>query len=262
MPNANALLRLYLTKAVRWSLNSVHTLRRLCERVSLPIDASTSVLDPSPSTVTAPICDRTRLLEWLLNIPWQKLTTRLSIEIIEHICTLSADLVLNSRYRQNIRTEQKSSQNREEACVITFVPHRDIHSTDLPQLCHASLTFKVELSMNSKGKRVKRDSEVSPNTGSPISYIQEVFNFLKKRMNDVIQEEGFNDENKNTFYVVLMKLAFLARLLSTLKQLGILTTEDTVGCPLIDAIEKQLKNSFEVLTKIDWARYEIAFGFY
>lgn len=261
MPNANALLRLYLTKTIRWSLNSVHTLRRLCECISLPIDASTSVLDPSPSTVTTPICDRTRLLEWLLNVPWQKLTTRLSVEIIEHICTLSVDLVLNSRYRQNIRTEQKSLQNREEVCVKAFMSHQDIHSTDLPQLCHASLTFKVELSMNSKDKHVKRDSGILSNTGSPVTYIQEVFNFLKKRMHDVIQEEGFNDENKSTFYVVLMKLAFLARLLSTLKQLGILTTEDTISCPLIDAMEKQLKSSFEILTKIDWARCEIAFGF-
>lgn len=207
--------------------------------------------------ITAPICDRTRLLEWLLNIPWQKLASRLFIEAIEDICTLSVNFVLSSRYRQNIRTEQKSSQSREKAHMITFVPHRDIHSTDLPQLCHASLTFKVELSVSSKDERVVRDSRMVSDTGSPVSYVQEVLNFLRKQMHDVIQEEGDNDENKTTFevHVVLIKLAFVARLLSALKQLGILATEDTIDyCLLIDVMEKQLKSSFEVLTKIDWTR--------
>lgn len=79
-------------------------------------------------------------------------------------------------------------------------------------------------------------------------------------MHNIIQEDSFND-GKNTFevYVVLVKLAFVARLLSALKQLGIFTTKDTIGyCSLIDAMEKQLKSSFEILTKIDWARCEIA----
>lgn len=239
----------------------MHTLRRLCERVSLPVDATTSVLDPSPTTLTAPICDRTRLLEWLLNMPWQKLATRLSIKTLEDICTLSVNLVLSSRYRQNTRMDQKSLQSSENTRVISFVPHQDIHSTDLPQLCHASLTFKVELSVSSKDKRIERDSRVAPDTGSSVSYIHEVFNFLKRRMHEVIQEDGFNEENKNTFEVyinLLMKLAFLARLLSALKQQRILITKDTVGyCSLTDAMEKQLENSFEILAKIDWARCEI-----
>ncbi|XP_024884976.1 serine-protein kinase ATM [Temnothorax curvispinosus] len=255
IPNANALLRLYLTKTIRWSPNSVHTLRQLCERVSLPVDATTSVLDSSPMTMTAPICDRTRLLEWLLNMPWQKLAARLSIETIEDICELSVNLVLSSRYRQNIRTEQKFSQSREKTRVISFVPQQDIHSTDLPQLCHASLTFKVTLSASSKNKHVEQDSGVVLDTGSPVSYIHEVLNFLKRRIHDVIQE----NENKNIseVHVILMKLAFLTRLLSALKQLGILTTKDAVGYySLIDAMEKQLKTSFEMLTKIDWARYK------
>ncbi|KYQ49759.1 Serine-protein kinase ATM, partial [Trachymyrmex zeteki] len=260
LPNANALLRLYLTKAIRWSPNSVHTLRRLCERVSLPVDATTSVLDLSPSMMMAPICDRTRLLEWLLNIPdhtWQKLATRLSIETVEDICALSVNLVLKSRYKQNIKTEQKSLQNHEKARVIAFVPHQDIHSTELPQLCHASLTFKIALSVNSQSKLVEQDSGMMPDTGNPVSYIQEVFNFLMKQMHKIIQEDGSNDENRNVreIYVVLMKLTFLARLLSILKQQNIFTTEDIDGyCPLIDAMEKQLNDSYKVLTKIDWNR--------
>ncbi|KYM98451.1 Serine-protein kinase ATM [Cyphomyrmex costatus] len=259
LPNANALLRLYLTKAIRWSPNSVHTLRHLCERVSLLVDATTSVLDSSPSMMT-PICDRTRLLEWLLNIPhhtWQKLATRLSVETIEDICALSVNLVLKSRYRQNTKTEQKSLQNHEKVRVITFVPHRDIHSTELLQLCHASLTFKIALSMYSKSKFVERNSGVMSNTENPVSYVQEVFNFLIKQMHNIIQEEDCNDENKDTceVYVVLMKLMFLARLLSILKQQNIFTTKDIAGyCPLIDAMEKQLNDSYAVLTKIDWTR--------
>lgn len=115
--------------------------------------------------------------------------------------------------------------------------------------------------MNSKDKRdIERDSRMVSDTGSAVSYIHEVFNFLIRRMDDIIQEDGFNDENKNTFdvYIVLIKLAFLARLLSALKQLRILTAKDTIGYfSLIDTMEKQLKSSFEVLTKIDWARSEI-----
>ncbi|EGI58185.1 Serine-protein kinase ATM, partial [Acromyrmex echinatior] len=260
LPNANALLRLYLTKAIRWSPNSVHTLRRLCERVSLPVDATTSVLDSSPSMMMAPICDRTRLLEWLLNIPdhtWQKLVMRLSIEVVEDICELSVNLILKSRYRQNIKTEQKSLQNHEKARVITFVPHQDIQSTELPQLCHAFLTFKIALSVNSKNKLIEQDSGMIPDTRNPVSYVQEVFNFLMKQMHKIIQEDGSNDENRNTreIYVVLMKFTFLARLLSILKQQNIFTTKDIAGyCPLIDAMEKQLNDSYEVLTKIDWTR--------
>lgn len=146
-----------------------------------------------------------------------------------------------------------SLQSREEARVITFEPHRDVHSTNLPRLCHASLTFKVELSVSSKSKRVERGSGVVSGSGSPVSYVQEVLNFLKKRLHDILQEKGFSDENKNTVevYIVLMKLALMARLLSALKQLGILATNTVSCCPLMDAMEKQLNSSFEVLAKID-----------
>ncbi|XP_070172770.1 serine-protein kinase ATM [Polyergus mexicanus] len=253
MPNANALLRLYLTKTIRWSPNSVCTLRRLCECVSLPQDAFTSVLDPSPSATTAPICDRTRLLEWLLNVSWQKLVMRLSDKTIENICTLLVDLVLSSRCRQNVRKPLRKPEKSREP---VFVSHQDIYSTDLPRLCHASLTFEVEFSARSKDERDERDFRLMATDGTPVSYVQEVFNFLKKRLHDILQGEDSSDETKNTIevHVVLMKVAFLARLLSSLKQLGIIVKEDTVDS-LLGVMEKHLKNSFEVLARIDWSRY-------
>lgn len=254
MSNANALLRLYLTKAVRWSPNSVCTLRWLCERISLPEDALTSVLDPSPSTTIAPICDRTRLLEWLLNVPWQKLMTRLSDKIIEDVCALLVNLVLSSRCRQNIR---KSSRKREESRESTFLSRQDIYSTDLLQFCYAFLTFKIELSVKSKNERDEEDFKPVSADGSPVFCVQEVFNFLKKCLHDIFQAEDSNDEAKNTveIHIVLIKIAFLARSLSSLKHVGIISRMDSVD-PLIDAMKKHLKNSFEVLTKIDWARCE------
>ncbi|KAL6424274.1 hypothetical protein ACFW04_009833 [Cataglyphis niger] len=251
MPNANALLRLYLTKTIRWSPNSVCTLRWLCERVSLPQNAFTTILNPSPST--APICDRTRLLEWLLNVSWQKLMMRLSDKTIENICTLLVDLVLSSRCRQNVR---KPSQKCEKSREPIFVSHQDICSTDLPRLCHASLKFEIEFSAKSKDERDERDFRLVATDGSPVSYVQEAFNFLKKQLYDILQDEDSNDETKNTIeiQVVLMKVAFLARSLSSLKQLGIIAKEDTID-PLFDIMEKHLKNSFEILAKIDWSRY-------
>lgn len=254
MSNVNALLRLYLTKAIRWSPNSVCTLRWLCERISLPEDAFTSVLDPSPSTTIAPICDRMRLLEWLLNVPWQKLVTRLSDKTIENVCALLIDLVLSSRCRQNVR---KSSRKREESREPVFESHQNIYSTDLLQFCYASLTFTIELSAKSKDERNEEDFKLVTTDGNSVFCVQEVFNFLKKCLYDIFQSEDSNDVTKNTveIHITLMKIAFLARLLSSLKHLGIITKMDTVD-PLIDAMEKHLKNSFEVLAKVDWSRCE------
>lgn len=252
MSNANALLRLYLTKAIRWSPNSVCTLRWLCEHISLPEDAFTSVLDPSPSTTIAPICDRTRLLEWLLNVPWQKLMTRFSDKIIENICALLVNLVLSSRCRQNVR---KFSRKREESRQPIFVSYQDI-STDLLQFCYASLTFKVELSVRSKDECNEEDFKLMSTNGNPVFCVQEVFNFLKKCLHDIFQGEDFNDEAKNTIeiHIALLKIAFLARSLSSVKHMDIAKI-DTVD-PLIGTMKKHLKNSFEVLTKINWNRCE------
>ncbi|XP_019882077.2 serine-protein kinase ATM isoform X2 [Camponotus floridanus] len=259
MSNANALLRLYLTKAIRWSPNSICTLRWLCERISLPEDAFTSVLDPSPSTTIAPICDRTRLLEWLLNVPWQKLMTRSSDKIIEDVCALLVNLVLSSRCRQNIR---KSSRKREESRESIFVSHQDIYSTDLLQFCYASLTFKIELSVRLKDECDEENFKPVTTDGSPVFCVQEVFNFLKKCLYDIFQGEDSNDETKNTveIHITLMKIAFLARSLSSLKHMGIIAKMDSVD-PLIDTMEKHLKNSFEVLTKIDWGRYACKYAY-
>ncbi|XP_012222718.1 serine-protein kinase ATM isoform X2 [Linepithema humile] len=253
MPNANALLRLYLTKTIRWSMNSVRTLRQLCERVSLPEDASASVLDPSPTTTTAPICDRTRLLEWLLSAPWQKLATRPFVEIteiVEDICALLVDLVLSCRCRQNVRTEWKSLQSREEARKLIRASH--IYLADFSLLCHASMTFTVELSTRSKDERIERDPEVTPGSRSHVSYVQETLDFLKKQLHDLFQEESANDEkNSSEVYIVLIKIALLAKLLSVLKQLGIPTMNNDGDCPLVGTMEKHLTSSFKILARID-----------
>lgn len=241
--NANALFRLYLTKVIRWSPKNVRTLLLLCRRVPLPEDASASVLDPSPSST--PICDRTRLLEWLLNAPWQKLTVRLPID---DICVLCVDLVLSFRCRQNIRIDflpdlgdPKCSQNYEETRKAVSVPW-DIYLTDFLRLCYSSLALKADLLACTKDEHVETDLRTMP---GPVSYVQETFNFLKKRLNDFLQEETSNDE----VYVVLMKLALLARLLSVLMQLGVLM-EDIVDDPLIGTLEKYLGSSFQILANI------------
>lgn len=247
IPNVNALLRLYLTKAIRWSINSVRTLLHLCKRIPLPEDVASSIFDSSPTAT--PICDRTRLLEWLLNAPWQKLATRLPVD---DICTLSVDIILSSRYRQNVRMEL-ASDSRISRCSQDYGrSHRsaasyDIHSTDISQLCYSSLAFKAELLVIPRNERIEKNSRITPS--NTISCVQSAFNFLKKRLHDILQEESSNDE----IYVILMKLVLLSRLLSALKQFGILA-EDTVDCPLVGTLQKYLISSFEVLANIDSAR--------
>lgn len=242
MPNANSLLRLYLTKTVRWSPRTVRTLLLLCRRVSLPEDASASVLDPSP--LSSPVSDRTRLLEWLLNVPWQKLAAWLPVD---DICALSVNFVLSSRYRQNIKTDLMPDLG-DPNCLQPYeearkVMSRDIHLTDLSRLCYSFLAFKAELTAPTKDELVKTDSRTI--LGS-VSYVQETLSFLKQRLNDFLQEESSNDE----VYVVLMKLALLARLLSVLTQLGVLTG-NIADCPLIDTLEKHLASSFQTLTGVN-----------
>lgn len=245
VPNTNALLRLYLTKTIRWSPKSVCTLLLLCRSICLPEDVSASVLDSSPSST--PICDRTRLLEWLLNVPWQKLATRLPID---DICVLCVNLILSSRCRQNVKKnflpdlgDPKCLQNHEEAHRVVSVPW-DIHSADLSQFCYLSLAFKANLLACTKDKYVETDSGI---IFGPVSYVQETLSFLKQRLNDFFQEEASHDE----VYVVLMKITLLARLLSVLTQLGVLT-EDITNNPLIGTLEKYLASSFEILANISY----------
>ncbi|EZA46432.1 hypothetical protein X777_00164 [Ooceraea biroi] len=195
--------------------------------------------------MTTPVCDRTRLLEWLLTAPWQKLATRLPIA---DMCASSIDLVLSSRCRQTVKTDQKRAlQSHEGTRRLAYVSHRDVCSTDLPEICHASLIFKVDLSASRKNERIERTSGATSARASHVTYVQDVFNFLKKRLHDIFQEEGSSDE----VYITLMKIALLARLLSALKLLGVVTVENIVDCPLIDVMKSHLTSSFEVLTKID-----------
>lgn len=239
-------------------MNSVRTLRQLCERVSLPKDASTSVLDPSPTT--GPICDRTRLLEWLLNAPWQKLAMRFFVEIIEIIedtCALLINLVLSSHCRQNVGTGWKSLQSRKETRKLIRAPH--IYLTDFSLLCHASLTFTMELSTCSKDECIERDTEVT--LGSHVSYVQETFNFLRKQLHDLFQEEENANDERNKVHIVLIKIALLAKLLSTLKQLGILTMNDDADRLLIETMKQHLTSSFKILANINVERYAIALLF-
>lgn len=246
----NAFLRLYLTKAIRWSSNSVHTLLQLCKHSSLSEDATTTVLDPSPSAT--PVCDRTRLLEWVLNVPWQKLAVRLPID---DLCTVLVEIILSSRCRQNVRMEFTNSQDprypqsNEEASRVRTMQW-DIHPVDLPQLCYSSLAFKTDLLASPVNLEVKSMIILD----GPVYHVQEALNFLKKRLYDIFQEEDSNDE----VYVVLMKLAFLARLLSTLKQLNILT-QDITDCALVGILENNLTKSYEILERIDSSRCTIMF---
>ncbi|XP_020292169.1 serine-protein kinase ATM isoform X3 [Pseudomyrmex gracilis] len=263
MPNANGILKLYLTKTIGWTRNSVLTLRQLCECVSPQEYSSALTLDSSSpastsATVSTPVCDRTRLLDWLLNMPSHKLASRLRVETIEDVCILTVNLVLNSRNRQNVRAER--NYNREQAARISFV-QRDIHSTDLPRLCRASLMFDVELSVCLTDKCSERDSEMKFNNGFPVSCSEDAIIYLKNWLCNIFQEEDTNNDDKNTgeIYVILIKIALLARLLCALKQLSILTLEDTVGCMLIAQLEKRLKNSFEILARIDWSRCKYAY---
>jgi len=119
------------------------------------------------------------------------------------------------------------------------------------------LTFKIELSVRSKDECDEEDFKLVTTDGSPVFCVQEVFNFLKKCLYDIFQGEDSNDETKNTveIHIALVKIAFLARSLSSLKHMGIIAKIDAVD-PLIDAMEKHLKNSFEVLTNIDRSRCE------
>jgi len=165
------------------------------------------------------------------------------------------NLILSSRCRQNIKTDKKTLQSYEEPRKITYMPHKDIYSTDLPQICHASLIFKVDLLANPKNRNIEQNSGVIFNHGNHISYVQDAFNFLKKRLHNIFQEESSNNE----VYIMLMKTAFLAKLLSALKLLNVITSENITDYPLIDVMKSYLTSSFEILTRIDPNRYKINF---
>jgi len=167
------------------------------------------------------------------------------------------NLILSSRCRQNIKIDKRTLQSHEEPRKITYMPHKDIYSTNLPQVCHASLIFKVDLlAANLKNKNIEQNS-VTFNHGSHISYVQDAFNFLKKRLCSIFQEE--NSNNDLHVYIMLMKIAFLARLLSALKLVGVITLENIANYPLIDVMKSHLRDSFEILTRINPNRYKINF---
>lgn len=264
--NLNALLKLYVTNTIRWSPNSVRTLLQLTAHISLPEDTTSLSLtiNSSPScsstavtTISPLLCDRTRLLEWLLSAPWQKFT--MIRPPIREMCILFINILISPRCKQNIRMNflRNDKCDNQPFFKLKNIHNlkRDIYSTDLPHLCYSFSTFNINfLPENPKETLNERDCEVTTTT---VYCVQKPLDFLKKRLYDIIEEQDSN-VNENTVHISLIKLAFVAKLLSELRQLKILT-EDVTKCPLIDRMRKNLKNIFQTIANIDSTRYITSF---
>ncbi|XP_076247506.1 serine/threonine-protein kinase tefu [Calliopsis andreniformis] len=233
--NPNALLKLYLTNVVKWSVVSLRTLIVLCEHLPLPSDITMfniNMCSPVMNTNSVRSC----LLKWALNIPWHKMARQI---IIDELCSLLIVITSKSKYENRIKFVKYSINNscnclRSEEDTNSFSKHIED--------CYLLLSYKAKLLT----KKEKYDVQQVTKVNEHILYVQDIVNSLMNILSDIINENNGNDD----LHIIIIKVAVIAKVISLMRQLNMIS-KDIEDVPLVHTMKKYLDVINTSLANID-----------
>ncbi|CAL7943643.1 unnamed protein product [Xylocopa violacea] len=234
--NPNALLKLYLTNVIQWSVISLRTLIALCEHLSLPTDITVCNINAYSPTMDSNSV-RSCLIKWILNIPWNKVATQI---IIDELCSLLISITLKSKYKKHVRFKEYDINNICD-CIDNEQNIESIH--ECIEQCYLLLTYKKNLFTQIR----KQNSEKKSMSGH-VLYMQDILSYLMNSLYDITNENGNDD-----LHIIIIKIAIIAKIVSIAKQFNMLH-KDIEEMPLVKAMKNSLNTAYSLLKNVDLSR--------
>lgn len=233
--NLNALLKLYLTSVIKWSIMSLRTLIILCEHLPLPSGIPAINMNMSSPAMNSNSV-RSCLLKWALNIPWHKMATQI---VIDELCSLLIIITSKSRH-ENLTKSAKDTINNSCNCL------QSEEDTDLfckrIENCYLLLTCKGKLFT----KTEEDDTQQTTKVNERILYMQDIVNSLITSLSDVFNESSGTDD----LHIIIIKIAVVAKVISLMRQLDMISG-NIEEVPLVHIMKKYLDITCTSLAKIN-----------
>ncbi|CAK9823884.1 Serine-protein kinase ATM [Anthophora retusa] len=239
--NRNALLKLYLTNVIKWSVMSLRTLIILCQYFPLPSDITVFNINAYSPTMNSNSV-RSCLIKWALNIPWQKIATQI---IIDELCSLLIGITSKAQYQQQIKLKEYNTSN---LCDCLTIAQNTESLYEHIEQCYLLLTYKSNLFI----EKQKKDTEDKPKVNEHILYMQDTITFLMDNLYDITNDNGSDD-----LHVIIIKIAIIAKTISMLRQLNI--SKDIKETSLVEAMKNYLNIAYTSLENIDPLRSKYAY---
>ncbi|CAK9801500.1 Serine-protein kinase ATM [Anthophora quadrimaculata] len=239
--NRNALLKLYLTNVIKWSVMSLRTLIILCQYFPLPSDITVFNINAYSPTMNSNSV-RSCLIKWVLHIPWQKIATQI---IIDELCSLLIGITSKAQYQQQIKLKEYNTSN---LCDCLTIAQNTESLYEHIEQCYLLLTYKSNLFI----EKQKKDIEDKPKVNEHILYMQDTITFLIDNLYDITDDNGSDD-----LHVIIIKIAIIAKTISMLRQLNI--SKDIKETSLVEAMKNYLNIAYTSLENIDPLRSKYAY---
>ncbi|XP_076381605.1 serine/threonine-protein kinase tefu isoform X2 [Megalopta genalis] len=229
--NPNVLLRLYLTNDIKWSVMSLRTLIVLCEYLSLPSDITMFNINTCSPTMNSNSV-RLSLLKWALNIPWHKLATEI---VIDELCLLLISIISKLKYEKQIKFKNYDINN---SCDCLNNGKWLKPSYEQIENSYLLLVYKMNLFIDKK----EDDIQYNLKLNERMLYMQNIVTSLQVQLCDILDEGSDSDD----IYIRIIKIAIVAKIISIIKQLNMINTDETfLQCTMkmhLDSVYTSLAN--------------------
>ncbi|KZC09469.1 Serine-protein kinase ATM [Dufourea novaeangliae] len=234
--NPNALLKLYLTNVIKWSIMSLRTLIVLCEYLSLPTDIAMfniNTCSPTMNSNSVRLC----LLKWALNISWHKVAMQI---IIDELCLLLISIMSKPRHEKQIKFNERNINN---SCnCLNNMEYIEPSYEDIEN-CHLLLTYKRNLFIENEEDDISYNAKVNEYT----LCMEDIVTSLMHSLCDILNESSGSDD----LHVTIIKIAIVAKVISTMGQLNMININEEF---LRHTMGKHLDAVYTLLANIDSSR--------
>lgn len=241
--NPNALLKLYVTNVIKWSIMSARTLIVLCEYFPLSTDVAVFNINiNSPAMESNSV--RSCLIKWILNIPWQKMATQI---IIDELCLLLICTTLKTKRKKQSKFIEYNLNN---SCDCLNVERNTEAFHEYIEQCYLLLKYKENLFNATKESDMEQENA---KTDEHVLYMQDIANHLMNSLCDIINENGSED-----LHIIIVKIAVIAKVISMMKKLNIIP-EDIQDIPIVHSMKNYLNIAYTLLENINPSRSKYAY---
>ncbi|XP_066601781.1 serine-protein kinase ATM-like [Prorops nasuta] len=240
--NLDSLLKLYSSKTIKWSSNSVRTLMICCENTSLSNNASGFNINDN-SILHRTDSFKKHLLKWVLNVPWQNIYKK---GLLEDLCNTLMGIALKSE------TKDKSEDDLFTSCgchdlycakLKAYMPNNEEILIKNIVDSYKSTTFDINLCVDTRKVTLIYNKNNITNT----FFDEEILNYLKDYIFNIIT----GTENTHICSLII-KITFAAKFFTHLMNLKKISHEEEQN--FIKIFGSSLKTAYALFVKYDFSK--------